>query len=428
MHVNEVRVCIGMTVLVALVIVAAQCAPADAPAQVTPVELTYVSYAYAANMSFDSFEHKLIDQFEAAHPNVEIARSVDFDTSFADHVSGSPPPDVMVAEADTVTFSAIDRGLVLDISDMWTESDLSEACLASFQPLGQRGGSRYFLPAFHGWTAMYYNKQVFTRYDLEPPATWDEFLFVGGTLLAHDVTPIALGWYDFVGGTWWFDYLDMRLNGPEFHTRLMRGEERYDDPRVEEAFHLWASLLDDGFFVEGGGALRMPESLNLVLEGEAAMMLCDSVSVADLPDKLQDTLGVFPFPVIDPAVPVGEVATTFGYLIPVDAAHPREAVEFLEYLASAQVQTIVAQQGRSAGVLPVHGGIDVATLAPESRQGWELIQRADSVAQPYISQLSPGDGMGAPVYFAFSRFLRDTRNLESALDALETARQRAFEQ
>ena len=57
----------------------------------------------------------------------------------------------------------------------------------------------------------------------------------------------------------WFDYLNLRLNGIEFHQRLLRGEERFIDERVRRVFAYWKLLLEKKTFMSNmpGWAGRM---------------------------------------------------------------------------------------------------------------------------------------------------------------------------
>ena len=82
--------------------------------------------------------------------------------------------------------------------------------------------------------------------------------------------------------------------------------------------------------------------------------------------------------------------------------------------------------GQDVGVLPVQRGIDAAKLTPKVSQGIELVQNADHVGQPYVYSFAPDGGMGFAAYLAFSKFFRNTDNLDSALDDLEQTRQQAF--
>ena len=58
---------------------------------------------------------------------------------------------------------------------------------------------------------------------LEPPTTWDEFLGVIDAAKEAGKTPITIGTQMPWTAAAWFDYLNMRQNGPEFHISLMDG-------------------------------------------------------------------------------------------------------------------------------------------------------------------------------------------------------------
>jgi multiple sugar transport system substrate-binding protein/raffinose/stachyose/melibiose transport system substrate-binding protein len=330
---------VNLAVMVSLIAVfAVQCtspATTATPAEAAPVELTYVSFIDGTTLA-DPVSQTLIDQFKATHPNIQFSRSSAYvgDNPPPTYLNGSLPPDLLATAADYITFATIDQGLILSLDEMWTQSGLDDVYPANFQALRERGGKQYFLPIGYTWVAIYYNKHIFEQYDLQPPTTWEEFLAVCDTLLANGVPPVALGWYDFIGATWWFDYLDLRLNGPEFHAELVQGQARYDDTRIRRVFEAWGSLLDDGYFTAGADSRRLSESLNLVLEEKAAMILCDSAEVGGLPAQSRNRLDFFAFPIMDPDVPVGEVARAFGYAIPAGALHRSEAREFLVYVTS----------------------------------------------------------------------------------------------
>ena len=426
---------IGMIGL--FVLVAAQCAPPAAPATPTAVPRVKVSYlAFSDGTALaDPLDQKLTDRFEAAHPGIEIDRSsaVVFQTPLENHLAASSPPDIMATPADYLALSAIDQGLILELSDMWRRLNLGNAYPANFQAWRERDGKQYFLPVGYTWTAIYYNKRIFDRYALKPPKTWAEFLVVCDTLLDNGVPPIALGWYDFTGATWWFDYLDLRLNGPQFHADLVRGQVRYDDPRVKKVFETWKDLLDGGYFTKGGDARTFLQSFALVQDGKAAMILSDSSEAGGLPKEFQDELDFFAFPIIDSGVPLGEVTRAFGYAVPAKAPHASLAIELLDYMVSVDVQTALAQQSaQNRGVLPIQRGVEAAALTPQAKQGLALANGAHHIGLQYISSFGAagaptgGGRLGYSAYYAFNKFLKDTNNLDSSLAALEESRQKAF--
>ena len=46
----------------------------------------------------------------------------------------------------------------------------------------------------------------------------------------------------------WFTHINQRLNGPDFHEQLMRGEVSYTDPRVRSVFDHYAQLFEAQLF------------------------------------------------------------------------------------------------------------------------------------------------------------------------------------
>ena len=69
------------------------------------------------------------------------------------------------------------------------------------------------------------------------------------SLQAAGVQPITLGNKYLWPAAGWFDYLNMRLNGPLFHLNLTSGRVAMTDARVLEVLRVWdRDLLAPGFF------------------------------------------------------------------------------------------------------------------------------------------------------------------------------------
>ena len=174
-------------------------------------------------------------------------------------------------------------------------------------------------------------------------------------------------------------------------------------------------------------------SLALVYDGKAAMILSDSSEVGGLPKEFQDELDFFPFPIMDSSIPVGEVTRAFGYTVPAKAPHVALSMEFMDYMASVDVQTALAQQSaQNRGILPIHRDVDAVALTAQAKQGLALVNGANHIGLQYISSFgaagAPAGGgrLGYSAYYAFNKFLKDTNNLDGSLATLEEVRQKAF--
>lgn len=370
-------------------------------------------------------DEEIVKNFMEANPDIEVIHSIiaheDFKTAIRAYLTASTPPDVMTWFAGNRARFFIDNDQIMDISDVWESEGWNESYPKGFQALSTVDGKQYFLPTSWYWWAVYYRVSIFEELGLEVPETWDEFLAVNETLKENGYIPIAIGTKYRWTAAAWFDYLNMRINGPEFHINLMLGEESYNDPRVAEVFEYWRLLLDSGYFLEDAAAYSWSEALEPLIAGEAAMYLMGDFIRDSLPDDVEADIDFFRFPIIDPSMPIGEDAPTDGYFLAANAVHPEAAKLFLAYLGSVEVQTYNAEQ---LGRLPTNSGVDRSMFTETQQKGMALIDGADFVAQFYDRDTTPemaDEGMNA-----FMAFWDDPDSIDTLLADLEAARQEIF--
>jgi len=370
-------------------------------------------------------DEEIVKNFMEANPDIEVIHSIvaheDFKTAIRAYLTASTPPDVLTWFAGNRARFFIDNDQIMDISDVWESEGWNDSYPKGFQALSTVDGKQYFLPTSWYWWAVYYRVSIFDELGLEVPETWDEFLAVNETLKDNGYIPIAIGTKYRWTAAAWFDYLNMRINGPEFHINLMLGTESYDDPRVAKVFEYWRVLLDNGYFLEDAAAYAWAEALEPLIAGEAAMYLMGDFIRDSVPDEIEADLDFFRFPIIDSSILIGEDAPTDGYFLAANAPNPEAAKQFLAYLGSVEVQTYNAEQ---LGRLPTNSGVD-RTLFNESQQkGMELIDGADFVAQFYDRDTTPemaDEGMNA-----FMAFWDDPDSIDELLVELEAVRQEIF--
>jgi multiple sugar transport system substrate-binding protein/raffinose/stachyose/melibiose transport system substrate-binding protein len=370
-------------------------------------------------------DEEIVQMFMEEYPNIEVIHSTvaheDFKQAIRAYLTASTPPDVMTWFAGNRARFFIDKGQIMDISDLWESEGWNESYPKGFQAMSSVDGKQYFLPTSWYWWAVYYRKSIFEEQGLEPPETWEEFLDVCEKLKAAGYTPIAIGTKYRWTAAAWFDYLNMRINGPEFHINLMLGKEKYDDPRVAEVFDYWRVLLDNGYFLEDAAAYSWSEALEPMIRGDAAMYLMGDFIRDSLPDDIEEDVDFFRFPIINPDVPIGEDAPTDGFFIAANATNVEAAKLFLGYLGSVEVQTYYADK---LGRLPTNSGVDRSIFTPTQQKGLELIDGADFVAQFYDRDTTPemaDEGMNA-----FMAFWDDPDSIADLLTELEKARAEIF--
>ncbi|HKK66044.1 MAG TPA: ABC transporter substrate-binding protein, partial [Clostridia bacterium] len=271
--------------------------------------------SYWADPEPKRVEAELMEMFREQNPDSKVIHSTvaheDFKQAIRAYLTSSAPPDVLTWFAGNRARFFIDKDLIMDISDVWEEAGWNESYAKGFRAMSSVDDKQYFLPASWYWWAVYYDTRVFDEYDIEIPETWDELMAVCEKLKSNGVTPFTVGTKYRWTAAAWFDYLNMRVNGPEFHINLMLGKESYDDPRVLKVFNeYWGPMIDKGYFVESPASYAWAEAIPFMTNGDAAMYLMGDFIRDSYPEEDLEYLDFFRFPIIDPSVPVGEDAPT----------------------------------------------------------------------------------------------------------------------
>ncbi len=193
----------------------------------------------------------------------------------------------------------IDQGLVADTSDLWAKhgSEFSQGLKDAFT----FGGKQYGFPDVVEYWGVWYNKDVFAKYNLQVPTTWAQFLSVCATLKQNGVTPML----QTVQGRWptfiMFEEMVARED-PQLYVELCAGKVQYSDPRVKQAFATWADLIDKGYFTDPSTDL-FADGPRLFGEGKVAMIPCGSWYLTQLTTSgvPVDKAGIFIMPPWSPS-------------------------------------------------------------------------------------------------------------------------------
>lgn len=374
-------------------------------------------------------DEELVARFEEANPEIDVVHSIiaheDFKTAIRAYLTASTPPDVMTWFAGNRARFFIDKGLIMDISDVWENEGWNDSYAKSWRAMSSVDGKQYFLPTSWYWWGIYYRTSVFEKYGLSEPQSWDELMVLCETLKSKGITPFTIGTKYRWTAAAWFDYLNMRINGPDFHINLMLGKESYADPRVKDVFAKWAMLIDKGYFIESPAAYSWSEAIPFMADESAAMYLMGDFIRDSVPSAIKDDIDFFRFPIIDPSVPVGEDAPTDGYFLAANSKNPEEAKKLLAYFGSKEVQEYNANE---LGRLPTNGDVDMSMFNDAQKKGINMINTADFVAQFYDRDTTPemaDEGMNAFMEFWDKHSAAD---IDRICERLEEVRQEVFEQ
>ncbi|MEY4530698.1 MAG: hypothetical protein RLZZ156_1419 [Deinococcota bacterium] len=375
------------------------------------------------------FDEGQVARFQKAYPGINVTHNtVDhegFKTAIRTYLASDNPPDVLTWFAGNRMRAFAERGLAADIGDVWTKNGFTKSFPKGMQELSKSNGKFVFVPTNYYWWAVYYRKDIFAKLGLKEAQTWTQFLGLCDSLNKAGITPIVTGskflWP--LGG--WFDFLNMRVNGPKFHFDVTDGKIPYTDARVRRVFTYWKQLLDRKCFNDDSASLDWHEAASVMSGGKGGMYLMGDFLRDQWKDGLEKTqLDFFRFPIIDSKQPVGEEAPTDGYFIPAQAPNMENAKLFLGYIASKENMELgVKDLGRLAPRSDVDTGLYAAKPQIGKAQA-SIINKADAIAQFYDRDTDPE--MATIGMKGFQEFMSNPGSVDSILKRLEAARLRIF--
>jgi len=185
-------------------------------------------------------------------------------------IAGGNMPDIIDIDADPYCQELVDAGMLVNVKEFLE----SEGKYDSFYPIALRyqeftDGTLYTLPLEYHVEMIWYNTEIFKEYDLEAPATMDEWLEICAVLKENGVTPIAVDGIDRWPVQRYLAMIPFRLTGNDYIIDLRNGEASMGD---EVGLRGVSFLQEIGqYFNEGFAATDYATAQSLLLDGKAAM-------------------------------------------------------------------------------------------------------------------------------------------------------------
>ncbi|MEM6596227.1 MAG: ABC transporter substrate-binding protein [Pseudomonadota bacterium] len=370
----------------------------------------------------------LAADFGALHPNLNIELEIVDREAWKTQIRNAltaNPPDVVNWYAATRMTPYVDAGLFMDISDLWDEPEF--AALASTEGAMTLDGKQWGVPYTYYQWGVYYRKDIFGELGLSEPTTWEEELANCQAILDSGRKCYTIGSKFLWTAGGWFDYINSRTNGYDFHIQLANGEIPWTDDRVRQTFANWRQLIDMGAFIDDHQSYSWQEALPFLVDGQAAAYLMGNFSVAAFRDAglTDDQLDFYQFPTINPDVAPAEDAPTDTFHIASGAQNVDAAKEFLRFVTSAEVQSAI-NAGDALGQLPVNANASVSD-DKFIQEGFEMLSNnASGGIMQFFDRDFPAE-MASVGMEGLQEFMVFPDNLDDILARLEDARQRIYQ-
>ena len=364
----------------------------------------------------------LVENFKAANPDINVEFNTieheAYKTAIRNFLVADKGPDIGMWFAGNRMAGFVSDGLFGDISSVWTENGLNEA-MASTRSSVTFDNKQYGLPyAYYQW-GLYVRTDIMDANGIKQFNTFDDLLNACAVLNGKNISPVTIGTKYLWTAAGWFDYLNMRTNGLDFHIQLMLGKVPYTDDRVVATMANWRKALDANCFIDNHQNYSWQEAQPALINGEAAMYLMGNFLIPNLPAETSANMDYWQFPDINSGMARGEDAPTDLIFMPANAVNKENAKKFLSFVSKAEnIEALAA----ATQVLPTHK--DAKPLDDRFLNAGAAVLAKSETAQFYDRDTTPE--MAKVGMQGFQDFMLNPDDVMEILEELEEERERIF--
>lgn len=319
---------------------------------------------------FEEAFQKVNESFMAKHPNIKIeyefAQNLD---TLNVALQSDTLPDLFWVQGNKSTKMAemARNGYLLPLDEY--QIDTSRFPQEAIDYATVDGKLYSSPPSFFDYAIIYYNKEIFAKYNLDKPATWADFENISKTLADNGLTPIAFG------GKGDFDrYWLMQLFGASLFnnvlTDLKEGKADIDYTPMAEGFDAYRAFAEKGYLGKNFAATDGAGAQLAFTNGKAAMTVDGTWNNAVYENTSID-IGRFALPGKDGVRYAQSGPSNYNtYAVSSKTKHPKEAAEYVRFLTELESQQIFEDIN---GSVPILSDIKPKDQAVEELAGYDEI-------------------------------------------------------
>ncbi|MEU4688723.1 extracellular solute-binding protein [Actinoplanes sp. NPDC023714] len=343
--------------------------------------------------------NKAIELFKSSHPGVEVK----FEEKGFEQIqqnaqmilNSDSAPDIMEYNKGNATAGLLSKqGLLTDLTEQaaargW-DSKLSPSLqtTAKYDEDGIMGSGKFYgVPNYGEYVMVYYNKDLFEKYKIAVPTTFDEFTKAMDTFVQNKITPLAVGGAEYPAQQIFYE-LALSKGDRAFvdDYQLYKNKVDFKGPQLTYGAQTFADWVGKGYISKDSAGIKAEDMGVSFTQGKFPILFSGSWWYGRFAEEVKDfEWGTFLFPgnTLHPG------SSGNLWVVPEKSKAKALAYDFIDITMSPEVQALL---GNSGGV-PV--AADVAQITDPKNK--ELIEN--------FNKLSSSDGLAfypdwpAPGYY-----------------------------
>jgi raffinose/stachyose/melibiose transport system substrate-binding protein len=339
-----------------------------------------------------------VNRFLADNPdfkvNISIIANDSFKQKLAVAIASGQMPDIFPSWSGGPMYEYAANGTIVDLTSYMNADNYKSKFLDAAVSQSTYNGKIWGVPVQNvSVCAVFYNKEIFAKYNLRVPTTVRELEAVCDTLLENGIKPFSLANKTQWTGSMYFMFLATRRGGTAPFIKAVDGSGSFTDPAFIYAGEKIQEWVNKGYFNTGFNGLDEDsgQARQILYRGEAAMHIMGSWFISSVysesPDDYLKKVGMFQFPRDEEgAGNAGTVIGTVGdqfFHVASSCKNSAKAFELLTYFIDDQA---VKDRVASGSIAPVKG----LTLSdPLLAELYDQVQAAPDMQLWYDQSLSP---------------------------------------
>lgn len=322
----------------------------DANADTDTISLVLWDQYYRG--SEDAVMTSVISDFESQNPGIQIVREKktldDLKLVLQMAVQSRKGPDIMQlnqGEADMGAFVKAD--LIVNLTDVAIELGWEDRLTkANLKSMGYKG-DYYGVSVTGEVVGFFYNKELFSKLNLEIPKTLEELELLLADVKAGGYTPINFGNLDGWTGIHEWSALQHVLTTRQELDNMMSGNagDYWNISPNRKAADILSSWVSKGYFTKDFSAISYDDSANVFYQGTSALMLTGNWLQGEIEGNAPFKTGFFLMP--SPKGKEHDLKAIGGpgipFVINSQTEYQEAAIKFLDFLATEEIAVMWAE-------------------------------------------------------------------------------------
>ncbi|WP_327183353.1 ABC transporter substrate-binding protein [Streptomyces sp. NBC_01334] len=295
-----------------------------------------------------------IKEFEAQHPGVKV----EFEEKSFDQIQKTAPmvlnssdaPDLMEYNKGNATAGLLsEQGLLTDLSAEVTKRGWDKLLspgvrtTSRYDTNGVMGSGKWYgVPNYAEYTMVYFNKDLFAKYRLTEPRTFDDLVAAMDTFTEHEITPLANSGAEYPAQQYVYQLALSRADRSWVDSyELYKGKTDFHDAAWTYAADTFADWVRKGYIGKSSTSAKAEDAGISFLQGKAPILFSGSWWYGRFQDEATFDWGTTLWP--------GSNLTPGSggnlWVVP-ESAHNKElAYDFIDITMSKKIQNLLGNKG-----------------------------------------------------------------------------------